>query len=168
MFNKEIITSLGKYIFLLMLTCSLIVLSAGCEKKAEKPEGEKTMKDTTNMAQPEQQNADTTTMAENTQKYPDLTGTWTGTFDSRSTTLKITDQTEDTFKGSMTIAYKQPLNKDISGQIKSDTDVTMKDLTHSRFMGNYSAKLSDDGKKLSGTFTMNSDNTTYKFSFSKK
>jgi hypothetical protein len=168
MFKKEIITSLGKYLSVLTLICSLIVLSAGCEKKAEKPEGENTMKDTTNMTQPEQQNADTTAMADESMKYPDLTGTWTGTFDSRSTTLRITEQTEDSFKGSMTIAYKQPLNKDISGQIKSDTEVTMKDLTHSRFMGNYSSKLSEDGKKLSGTFTMNSDNSTYKFNFSKK
>ncbi len=52
MFKKDIKTSLSKYLSVLILISSIVVLSAGCEKKAEKPEGESTMKDTTNMAKP--------------------------------------------------------------------------------------------------------------------
>ncbi len=73
MFKKEMKTSLSKYFSVLFLITSLVLISAGCEKKAEKPEGESTMKDTTNMAQPEN---------DTTAQYPDLTGTWTGTFES--------------------------------------------------------------------------------------
>ena len=44
----------------------------------------------------------------------------------------------------------------------------MEDITHSRFMGRYNIKISNGGKKVSGTFTMNSDNSTYNFAYSKK
>ena len=87
MFNKATKASLSKYLSVLVLVSSLIIISAGCEKKT--PEGESTMKDTTNMVQP-----DTTAMADTTQKYPDITGTWTGKFESHSATLKISDQNE--------------------------------------------------------------------------
>jgi hypothetical protein len=168
MFNKKNKASFYNYFPLLLLIFSLVVLSSGCEKKAEKPEGEKTSSDTTSMVGSEKSKKDTTVMADTTKMYPDLTGTWTGKFDSRATTFKITEQTKDSFKGHMIISYKKPLDKDISGNINLKMQITMKDLTHSRFMGKYSGTLSSDGKKMSGGFTMNADNSKYNFTFSKK
>ena len=162
-------TSLSNYYSIFILIFAVLILSAGCQKKAEQPEGEKPSKDTTKMVTPEKPKVDTTAKADTTKMYPDLTGKWTGTFDKRSTTFNITEQNGENFKGSMTIAYKQPLNKDISGKIKSGgLQLTMRDLTHSRFMGNYSGKISNDGNKISGTFTMNADKSSYSFTFSKK
>ena len=169
MFKKEIITSLGKYLSVLTLICSLIVLSAGCEKKAEKPEGEKTMKDTTNMAQPEQQNADTTVMAENTQKYPDLIGTWSGSFQSHAATLKVTEQQDENFKANLSVAYREPMNKVVNGTIDLATNkITMKDDVKSRYESTYNAKLSEDLKKITGSAFYIVDKKTVKFNFTKK
>ena len=66
MFKKETMATFNKYFSILILITSLVVLSAGCEKKTEKPEGEGTMKDTTNMVQP----TDTTAMTDTTKQYP--------------------------------------------------------------------------------------------------
>ena len=168
MLIKPKATSFNKYFSIVVLLFAIVLLSGGCQKKAEQPEGEKAKKDTTNMVTPQQSEADTTAMADTTQKYPDLTGTWKGTFDKRPTTFYITEQTGENFKGNMTIPYKKPLKKEISGSLKSGMQISMKDLTHSRFMGTYSGNISDDGSKISGTFTMNSDNSKYDFTFSKK
>ncbi|PIP79252.1 MAG: hypothetical protein COW85_01775, partial [Ignavibacteria bacterium CG22_combo_CG10-13_8_21_14_all_37_15] len=96
-------------------------------------------------------------------------GIYTGKFDSRATTLKITEQTDSKFSGSITINYRETINQKISGELDQEKmTVTMKDMLHSRFAGTYSAKLSEDGKKLSGTFTQNVEKTKYSFSLNKK
>ena len=101
--------------------------------------------------------------------FPDVTGTWTGTFDSRPTTLKIASQEGDEFKGSITINYREVINQQVSGKINPETGaVSMKDLLHSRYAGTYSAKLSEDGKKLSGTFTETVDKRKATFTLKKK
>ena len=46
---------------------------------------------------------------------PDIKGTWTGVFDGKSTTLQITEQTDSSFSGKITINYKQTLNQDVKG-----------------------------------------------------
>ena len=165
MFNKEMKTSLSKYFSVLFLITSLVLISAGCEKKAEKPEGESTMKDTTNMAQPE---TDTTAMADTSMQYPDLMGTWTGTFESHGATLKITEQNNENFKASLTVQYREPMNKTISGTIESDNKISMKDVEKSRSEATYSASLSEDGKKITGTSTLKINGNKANFTFTKK
>jgi hypothetical protein len=162
MFKKEIKTSLSKYLSVLILISSIVMLSAGCEKKAEKPAGE-TMKDTTNIAQPQQPATDTT------KKYPDLTGTWTGSFQSHGATLKITEQQDGNFKATLSVAYREPMNKTISGTYNPETNtLTMKDEAKSRLETSYNPKLSDDMKKITGTAHFIVDKNTVNFNFTKK
>ena len=157
----KIQTSLSKYLSVLFLIGSLIVLSAGCEKKAEKPEGDNVSTDTTNMAEPE---VDTTKV-----EYPDLTGTWTGTFESHTATFKVTGQDGSDFSANLTVAYRQPMNKTISGIIDPETNkITMKDDVKSRTEATYAAELSSDGKTISGTSTLKVRGGTANFTFKKK
>ena len=166
MFKKKIKTSLSKYLSVLILISSLVVISAGCQKNAEKPEGETTQKDTTNMVQP---SPDTTAVADTTKKYPDLTGTWTGKFQSHNATLKISDQKDENFKASLSVAYRDPMNKTISGTINPETNkVSMSDDVKSRREATYTATLSEDGKKLSGTAHFKVDGNNENFTFTKK
>ncbi len=166
MFKKEIKTSLSKYISVLILISSLVVLSAGCQKNAEKPEGETTKKDTTNMVQP---GTDTTAAADTTKKYPDLTGTWTGKFENHSATLKITEQHNENFKANLSVSYREPMNKTISGTITRESNkMTMKDDTKSRYDASYNATLSEDMKKISGTAHFKVDGNNESFTFTKK
>jgi len=166
MFKKKIKTSLSKYLSVLILISSLVVISAGCQKNAEKPEGETTQKDTTNMVQP---SPDTTAAADTTKKYPDLTGTWTGKFQSHNATLKISDQKDENFKASLSVAYRDPMNKTISGTINPETNkVSMSDDVKSRREATYTATLSEDGKKLSGTAHFKVDGNNESFTFTKK
>ncbi len=165
MFKKEIKTSLSKYISAIILVFSLVMISSGCEKKTEKPEGENTMKDTTKMVQP---GTDTTTAADTTKKYPELTGTWTGKFESHNATLKITEQHDENFKAYLTVQYREPMNKTISGTVSSDNKISMKDEVKSRSEANYSASLSEDGTKITGTSTLKLNGNKANFTFTKK
>ncbi len=163
MFKKATKASLSKYISVLFLVSSLIIISAGCEKKAEKPEGENTMTDTTKMVQP-----DTTAKADTTKKYPDITGTWTGKFESHSATLKISDQKDENFTAYLTVQYREPMNKAISGNFQADNKISMKDGVKSRSEATYDATLSDDGMKITGTSTLKLNGSKANFTFNKK
>ena len=163
MFKMEIKKFLSRYLPILFLIGSLVILSAGCEKKAEKPEGEKVMKDTTNMVKREEPRPDTT------KKYPDVTGTWTGSFEAHVATFKVTEQKDSTFTASLTVAYRQPMNKSISGTIELSTNkIAMKDVEKSRNEATYKAELSGDGQKISGTSTLKISGNKASFSFKKK
>jgi hypothetical protein len=158
-FKMKIKTSLSKYLSVLFLAGSLVVLSAGCEKKTEKPEVEKTSEDTTSMAEPGQTEVE----------YPDLIGTWTGSFESHGATFKVTGQEGGDFNATLTVAYRQPMNKSISGIIDPETNkITMKDDVKSRNEATYSAELSGDGKTISGTSTLKVRGGTANFTFKKK
>lgn len=164
MFMKEIKTSFSRYISVLFLIGSLVVLTTGCEKKAEKAEGAKTTEDTTNMAQPEQPAADTMQTV-----YPDLIGTWTGKFESHAATFKITGQDGEDFSASLTVAYRQPMNKTISGTIDPKTNqIAMKDNEKSRNEASYKAELSADGNKITGVSTLKINGNKANFTFTKK
>ncbi len=165
MFKKATKTSLSKYLSVLFLVTSLIIISAGCEKKTETPEGENTLKDTTNMVQP---GTDTTAAADTTQKYPDITGTWTGKFEAHNATLKISDQNKENFTAYLTVQYREPMNKTISGNFQSDNKISMKDEVKSRSEATYDATLSDDGKKITGISTLKLDGNKANFTFTKK
>ncbi len=167
MFINSRTTSLGKYFSIITLIFTLMIISAGCQKKAEQPEGEKANKDTTNVMKPGQ--SDTTAMVDSTKMYPDLTGTWTGTFQNHNATLKITDQTKENFKAHLNVAYREPMIKTISGTINSETNkISMKDDQKSRYEASYMANLSKDMKKLSGTAHFKVDGNDVNFTFTKK
>ena len=100
---------------------------------------------------------------------PDIKGTYSGTFDKRSTVLKITEQTDSSFSGKITINYRQVINQDVKGSFSPTTKkMTMKDQLHSRYQGKYTGKLSDDMTKFSGTFTMDLDGKQFSFNLTKK
>jgi hypothetical protein len=140
----------------------------GCEKKAEGTEESKSEVKT------EEETKDTSSgikkpIAEETVSIPDLKGTWIGTFDKRTTTLKIIEQTDSSFSGKITINYRQVINQDVKGSFSPATmKVSMKDQLHSRYQGKYNGKLSKDEKNFSGTFTMDLDGSKFSFNLNKK
>ena len=149
--------------FVLLFPVMTFFLFIGCEKKEVPKETLKTTTETTSQPAVEQPKV------EEKKAVLDLIGTYTGKLDSRATTLKITEQTDTTFTGSITINYRETINQKISGKFdQGKMVVTMKDMLHSRYAGTYSAKLSEDGKKLSGTFTQNVEKTKYPFNLVKK
>ena len=169
MFKSENKTSFRKYISVSILILSVFVFSAGCEKKAEKPEGTTNSKDTTSMGTTAQTGPDSTTMVDTTKQYPDLTGTWTGKFQSHGATLKVTEQHDENFKASLSVAYREPMNKTVIGTYNPETNIlTMKDGAKSRYETSYNVKLSDDMKKISGTAHFLVDGNTVNFTFTKK
>ena len=100
---------------------------------------------------------------------PDIKGTWSGTFDSRSTVLNITEQTDSSFSGKISISYRQAINQDVKGSFSPSTmNMKMKDQLHSRFQGKYSGKLSEDADNYTGTFTMDLDGSKFSFNLNKK
>jgi hypothetical protein len=95
---------------------------------------------------------------------PDVTGTWTGTFDGKSTTLEITEQSDSNFTGKISINYKQPLHQTVKGNFSPSTlKISMVDQLHSKFMGKYKGDLKEDFKSFSGSFTKNRDGSQYSF-----
>ena len=100
---------------------------------------------------------------------PEIMGTWTGTFDKRATTLKITEQTDSSFTGKITINYREVINQEVKGTIHPlSKEITMTDQLHSRYRGKYKGTLSEDGKTYSGTFTMDLDGKQFSFNLIKK
>lgn len=148
------------------------VLLTGCQKKQEQPQQQttQTQQDTTANKAADTTKTDTSNKGATTKaNVPDVQGTWSGTFDQRAATLKINQMNGNDFKGTMRINYREVINQQVSGKIDPATKkVTMKDLLHSRYQGKYSGKLSDDMKKLSGTFTMDLDGSKLNFSLTKK
>ena len=160
-------TLIKKFLTVLMLSASLIYF--GCEKKAEDSKQKEVTSETIS--------PDTTSSVatggelgtENKIQIPDIQGTWTGTFDGKLTTLNITEQTDSSFSGKITINYKQKLNQDVKGNFSPTTlKISMVDQLHSKYMGKYDGKLSEDNKKFSGTFTKNRDGSKFSFNLNKK
>ena len=156
---------MGKFKLFILLFAGVfsILYLTGCEQKTDKPEDieeEEILIDTSNV-----QPADTMQAEEDT--VVDLTGRWTGTFDQRSTTLNITEHNETEFKGTITISYRDPLTKAVSGKFDNEKkEFTMADTQHGRYKGNYKGKFEDG--KISGTFTMDLDGKNYSFNLTKK
>ncbi len=152
--------------FILLLSFGFYLTSVtGCKKEAEKP------------VEKQEQQAKTTPPPVDTPKvvekpkieYPDLIGKWTGTLYNRQASLKITKQDTTSFSGSLTIFFRENINQQVSGKLNmSNNKITMSDLVHNKTMGRYSGKLSEDGKTMSGTFTMNIDKKNYNFNFVKQ
>ena len=163
-------STLMKTFFTTMLLLSVIAYF-GCEKKAEES------KQTEDGVKSENTSADTSSsvpseseqVADNKIQIPELKGTWTGVFDGKSTTLQITEQTDSSFSGKISINYKQTLNQDVKGSFSPTTlKISMVDQLHSKYMGKYDGKFTEDYKNFSGTFTKNRDNSKFSFNLNKK
>jgi hypothetical protein len=156
-----------------LMAGAMILLVVGCgSKKTETPEQ--------GAAQPAQQTAQQppaqTPAPEPAPEpvkpavtYPDITGTWSGTLDSRSTKLTISKQDSLTFEGSIFINYREAISQKVSGSFDPEKKtLRMKDLLHSRYQGTYSAKLGDELSSMSGSFTCTADKRRSSFSLKKK
>jgi len=112
--------------FTLVLTVFTFSFFIGCEKKEAPKETTETVKtpvETTPQPAAEQPKV------EEKKVILDLKGTYSGTLDSRATTLKITEQTDTTFTGSITINYREVINQKISGKLDQEKmTATMKDV----------------------------------------
>ena len=97
-----------------------------------------------------------------------LLGAWKGKFDGRQTTFKITSQEGNTFKGKITINYRQQINQEVEGSFDTETlEFSMEDLLHSRYAGTYKGKLNKEYTNVSGTFTVKADGKKYKFNLTR-
>ena len=163
---------------------SVLILSAtltfwGCNNKTDKPD------DQSDDVKTEMENPDTSpdntpdgtdiesenkeTVEEPTVTIPDIKGTYTGTLYNRPTTLKITEQTDSSFSGKITINYREVVNEDVKGTFSPSTmEFSMSDQIHNRSMGNYKGKISNEGKTLSGTFSPKYDKGQASFNLKKK
>jgi len=147
-----------------LLFIAIIVFSS-CEKKPEQQNTEVKSESVS----PDTISAKSEPTAEVKVSIPDLKGTWTGTFDKRATTLKITEQTDSSFSGKITINYRHVINQEVKGVVSPTTmKMSMKDQLHSRFQGKYNGLLSENGNNFSGTFTMDLDGKKFSFNLNKK
>ena len=156
-----------KSLFTTMLLLSILV-QFGCEKKTEKIEQpkeevktEEVMPDTTSGIKEPATEVKIT--------IPEIKGTWTGTLNKRETTLTITEQDSVSFRGSITINYRDVINQQVSGKINPDDNTfTMNDLLKHRFAGSYSGKISEDLNTLDGTFLQKVEKKTFPFNLKRK
>jgi len=156
-----------KSLFATMLLLSILA-QFGCEKKTEKIEQPKEEVKTEEVM-PDTSSSIKEPVTEVKITIPDIKGTWTGVFDKRATTLKITEQTDSSFSGKITIEYREVINQDVKGSFSPTTlKMTMSDQLHSRYQGSYSGKLSKELNNYSGTFTMKVDGSKFSFNLNKK
>ena len=163
-----------KEIMFKWLLAVLIIFAAityfGCEQKndkAEHPQNDKVTADTTSIAVKSEEPKDTVVVEKII--IPDMIGTWSGIFDGRSSTLKITEQIDSSFSGKITINYRQVTNQEVKGILNTRTgEITMSDQLKSRYQGKYKGVLSTNNNNFSGTFTMDNDGTKYSFNLNKK
>lgn len=167
--NKNILTKL----FLIILLILASAFYFGCDQRTEETEeipDKDSVSTNTSVANEATSNETNPNPAVEPEfKTPDLTGQWSGTLDKRSTTLEITEQTDSSFSGKITISYRNPVHQQVKGLLNStNLNVTMADQLQSRYMGTYHGKLSEDLKNFTGTFTMKNDNSKYSFNLNKK
>ncbi len=162
---------LFKLLFTAMIMLALMSYF-GCEKKTEETEQPPAEVTTESISPDTSSQMDTPEITEPVVAeiiIPELKGTWSGKFDKRPTVLNITEQTDSSFSGKITINYREVINQEVKGTISPSTmSMSMKDQLHSRFRGKYNGKLSEDGKTFSGTFTMDLDGSKFSFNLNKK
>ena len=136
-----------------VLTILAVLAFIGCEKKTEQKQDE-------NQSE---------LGVEERITVPNVRGTWSGIFDKRATTFNITEQTDSSFSGKITINYRQVINQDVKGSFSPTTGkMTMTDQLHSRYRGKYDGKLSNDFTNFAGTFIMKLDGSKFSFNLNKK
>ena len=151
--------------FITIIMVLAVITFISCEKKTEQQQTEgKTEKVSTDTV-----SARSKPVVEQKITIPEVKGTWSGTFDKRTTTLTITQQSDSSFSGKITINYRQVINQEVTGTFSPTTlKITMADQLHSRYQGKYNGKLSADGKNFSGIFTMDLDGKKFSFNLNKK
>ncbi len=159
-------------LFIVVYAILAVTVYYGCEKKTDESDTSIDNVETETIV-PDTNSSETITEIEPVEEIkiviPDLKGTWTGTFDNRSTVLNITEQTDSSFSGKISISYRQAINQDVKGSLSPATmNMEMKDQLHSRFQGKYNGKLSKDADNYSGTFTMDLDGSKFSFNLNKK
>jgi Na+/phosphate symporter len=157
--------------FIIAISYLSVLIFTGCTKTDERDADTQLQPDTTRQVKTVPQIDSAVVTAKDTIKdtLMDITGRWAGTFDKRATTLQITSQDSLNFSGNITINYREVINQQVKGSFNPEAKTfNMKDQLHSRYQGRYNGKLSGDGKKMSGTFTMDLDGKQYPFSFSEK
>lgn len=145
------------YSFFAVFTLSFLLFVTGCEKKVDEPK---------QVEQPvvEQEQPPVEEAAE-----PMLTGTWKGTFNKRSCTLKITEQDGLNFKGDIVINYRDVVRQQVSGSFDPEKlTFKMSDQIRSREAGNYSGTLTEDLMTMKGTFSVRADEQKTYVSFELK
>lgn len=167
--NKNILIKLN-FIILLILTSAIYF---GCEQRTNESEvitDEDSVDTYTSTAEEATGNGTSSDPATEPEfEMPDLSGQWSGTFDKRSAVLQITEQTDSSFSGKITISYRDAIHQEVKGVLNTNNlNVTMTDQLQSRYMGTYDGKLSEDLKNISGTFTMKNDNSKFLFNLNKK
>jgi hypothetical protein len=160
-----------KYFLYAMTIFLLLIAVQGCRGKEEnqpKDEPIETEPDKTAVSD----TTDTSDVGDQQilkETVPDIIGTWKGTLDNHSSTLRITEQDSLTFKGRLSTNFREAIHQEVSGKINPENrTITMKDLLHSRYEGTYSAKLSEDFNSMSGTFTMSVDKSKLNFNYKKQ
>jgi hypothetical protein len=164
-------TSLKQFFALLIIFTSLAYFS--CENKTDKanePQDEgKTDGVTTDTISDGSEPKVQEPLEESKITIADLTGKWTGTFDKRPTIFTITEQTDSSFVGKISISYREVINQDVKGTFSPTTmKMSMTDQLHSRYQGKYNGTLSEDGNNFSGAFTMDLDGSKFSFNLNKK
>jgi hypothetical protein len=162
--------SLKQFFAVFIMLTSMVYF--GCEKKTGKAEGsqgdDKPEKITQDTASGVPGTAKKEPVVETKRTIPAITGKWTGTFDKRAAVLTITEQTDSSFTGKISISYREAINQDVKGTLSPATmSIAMTDQLHSRYQGKYKGKLSEDGNKYSGTFTTNLDGSKFSFTLNK-
>jgi hypothetical protein len=158
------------YVVLAILTSTVYL---GCELKADKTNESRDAADNKEITSESTSNNSETKIEQPGEKMkittPGITGNWSGTFDKRSTVLTITEQIDSNFSGKISISYRDVINQEVKGSFSPTTNnISMKDQLHSRYQGKYNGKLSKDGNKISGTFTMDLDGKQFSFNLIKK
>jgi hypothetical protein len=161
--------TLNKKLIAVMIILTVIAF-IGCEKKSEQQQtGVKSESISSDTISTDNESGVSVPVVEEKITIPDIKGTWTGKFDKRATTMKITEQTDSSFSGKITINYREVINQEVKGRVSpTSLKMSMKDQLHSRYQGKYNGKISEDGKNFSGTFTMDLDGKKFSFNLIKK
>jgi hypothetical protein len=160
---------INRFLTVLIVLTALVYFS--CEKKAE--DSRQTQEEVTSETISPDSTSSVATEGEpgteNTIQIPDMKGVWSGTFDKRATTLTITEQTDSSFSGKISISYREVINQEVKGTFSpTSLKITMTDQLHSRYEGTYNGKLSKELNNFSGTFTMKVDGSKFSFNLNKK
>jgi len=159
MYKKTSYSFLG---LLLFLTVSTFSFFTGCEKKEVPKETVKTPAETTPQPVAEQPKVEE-------KKAPDLKGIYSGTIGGKSMTLKITEQTDSSFEGSVSMNFKDPINQKVKGKINLTTgEITMSDLLKQIYQGFYVGKMNSDFTTIAGTWSIKTGNQKFNFTIKKK
>lgn len=141
----------------------------GCQKKEAEPE-KKTEPVTQQQPAATQPAVDTTKKVEEAKPVvPDMKGTWTGKLDGYRAELKVTEQKDKKFSGTVTVHLTTVVDKTVTGEINLDKmTLSMVDGAAGKLKGKYAGTFSKDGKSVSGSFTYLLNDAKASFNFSKK